>query len=108
MPGMDGLDATKAIRALERVSGGHVPIIALTAGAFNEEKKRCLAAGMDDFLTKPIEVEDLMEVLNRTCPPIGKAAGTIAKACTEVEPAQAGQAGQGEPGSWGQAHRTSR
>ncbi len=63
MPEMDGLEATKAIREMEKLSGKHVPIIALTAGALKEEMERCREAGMDDFLTKPIEVKKLQQVL---------------------------------------------
>ncbi|AGX87831.1 signal transduction histidine kinase [Candidatus Symbiobacter mobilis CR] len=65
MPEMDGLDATKIIRDLETHTGKHVPIVALTAGAFKEEQARCLAAGMDAFLTKPIDLEKLTEVLHQ-------------------------------------------
>jgi CheY-like chemotaxis protein len=65
MPELDGLEATKQIRALESGSKLRVPIIALTAGASKEEKERCLAAGMDDFLSKPIEIRKLSEMLNR-------------------------------------------
>lgn len=65
MPKMDGIEATAAIRAIEKVNGGHTPIIALTAGAFIEEQKKCLSAGMDDFLTKPLEPDKLNEILNK-------------------------------------------
>jgi len=65
MPEMDGLNATKKIREIETKTNLHTPIIALTAGAFNEEKERCLAAGMDDFLTKPIQVDKIQSVLNK-------------------------------------------
>lgn len=63
MPEMDGLEATKAIRETEKLSGKHVPIIALTAGALKEEMELCWEAGMDDFLTKPIDVEKLRKAL---------------------------------------------
>ncbi len=53
MPVMDGFAATRAIREVEAQQGGHTPVIALTANAMTEEQDRCLAAGMDDFLTKP-------------------------------------------------------
>ena len=59
MPKMDGLDATRAIRELERETGIHIPIVALTASAMKEEREKCIAAGMDDVLTKPIEVDKL-------------------------------------------------
>ncbi|EON79281.1 putative sensor/response hybrid [Lunatimonas lonarensis] len=67
MPELDGLEATKKIRAVENESGIHVPIIALTAGAFKEEEERCLAAGMDGFLTKPVEPEKIKSVLMKYC-----------------------------------------
>ncbi|HSW60195.1 MAG TPA: ATP-binding protein, partial [bacterium] len=63
MPEMDGLEASRVIRELEKRSGTHVPIIALTAGALNTEKEKCLDAGMDCFLTKPIEKEKIRNAL---------------------------------------------
>ncbi len=65
MPGMNGLDATKTIRELEKKSGRHVPIIALTAGAFTEDKEKCIASGMDDFITKPFEMNKIWAVLEK-------------------------------------------
>lgn len=59
MPGMDGLLATRGVREMEQGTGRRVPIIALTAGALSEERDRCMEAGMDDFLTKPIELKSL-------------------------------------------------
>ena len=61
MPRMNGLDAARSIRALP--SGQRIPIIALTANAFVEDRDRCLAAGMDDFLTKPIDADKLYATL---------------------------------------------
>ncbi len=63
MPVMDGLDATRAIRERERLSGVHVPIIALTAHALKEDRQRCLDAGMDGYLAKPIRAKDLYETI---------------------------------------------
>ncbi len=63
MPEMDGLEATRRIRAAESASGTHTPIIALTANAFGEDREACLAAGMDDFLVKPLARERLAELL---------------------------------------------
>jgi two-component system sensor histidine kinase/response regulator len=59
MPEMDGLEATAAMRAHERQRGTHTPIIALTAHALREDRERCLAAGMDAYLAKPIRAADL-------------------------------------------------
>jgi len=55
MPGLDGLETTKIIRKNERKTGQHIPIIALTARAMQEDKKRCLDAGMDGYVSKPID-----------------------------------------------------
>ena len=64
MPGIDGFDATRAIRASEP-TGERVPIIAMTASALEGERERCLDAGMDDFLTKPVDPTQLEEVVQR-------------------------------------------
>ncbi len=64
MPGMGGLEATRRIRALE-VGGPHVPIIALTADAMQEQVEECLAAGMDGHLTKPLDRAALLSVVGR-------------------------------------------
>ncbi|MGC2402795.1 MAG: response regulator, partial [Acidobacteriaceae bacterium] len=63
MPGMDGIEATIAIREKEKVTGHHQPIIAMTALAMASDQQRCLAAGMDGVLAKPIELEKLDELL---------------------------------------------
>ncbi|MDH3394138.1 MAG: response regulator, partial [Desulfobulbaceae bacterium] len=66
MPEMDGIEATVAIRAMEKESGGHrIPIVAMTAHAMKDDRERCLAAGMDDYLSKPIIPENLFAVLER-------------------------------------------
>ncbi len=62
MPEMDGLEATRAIRKMEQTSGNSIPIVALTANAFSEDKEKCLTAGMNDFLTKPI-IPNQMEAI---------------------------------------------
>jgi signal transduction histidine kinase/DNA-binding response OmpR family regulator len=63
MPEMDGLEATAAIRKLETVTGTHVPIIALTAHAMKGDREICLAAGMDEYLSKPINAEQLFALV---------------------------------------------
>ncbi len=65
MPQMDGLEATVAIRTAERASGRHVPIIAMTAHAMKGDMERCLGAGMDDYLTKPVDLDRLRESVRR-------------------------------------------
>ena len=67
MPGMDGLETTAAIRAVE---GGRrrIPIIAVTARAMQGDRDSCLAAGMDDYLAKPIHPGELLALLNRYLP----------------------------------------
>jgi two-component system, sensor histidine kinase and response regulator len=64
MPGMDGFEATGAIRARERVKGGHVPIVAMTAHALAGVREGCLAAGMDDYITKPIDAARLDAIID--------------------------------------------
>ena len=65
MPVMDGLQATAAIRSLSDPCKAQVPIVALTAYAQQKDWDRCLAAGMDGYLTKPITRHDLIEVVER-------------------------------------------
>ena len=68
MPIMDGFDATQQIRSRENQQGRHIPIIALTANAFESDRKRCLEAGMNDFLAKPYTLEELKSILQRWLP----------------------------------------
>jgi signal transduction histidine kinase/DNA-binding response OmpR family regulator len=65
MPEMDGLEATVAIREKEKTRGNHLPVIALTAHAMKGDQERCLAAGMDGYLSKPIRPQELDEFLEK-------------------------------------------
>jgi signal transduction histidine kinase/CheY-like chemotaxis protein len=68
MPEMDGYDTTRAIRNKERVSGKHLPIIALTAHAMKGDEASCLACGMDGYISKPIRTAELVAILERLVP----------------------------------------
>jgi CheY-like chemotaxis protein len=63
MPEMNGWEATQAIREKEKTTGGHIPIVAMTAHAMKGDEERCLSAGMDAYLTKPIRTQELLAVL---------------------------------------------
>ena len=65
MPEMDGFDLARAIRKAETATGKHIPIIAVTANAMSEELQGCLASGMDDCLTKPVEIENLGRAISK-------------------------------------------
>jgi two-component system sensor histidine kinase/response regulator len=70
MPEMDGFEATRLLREKEKASGAHLPIIALTAHAMKGDKERCLACGMDGYVTKPIKVGELFSVMEKLAPGI--------------------------------------
>jgi CheY-like chemotaxis protein len=65
MPVLDGLQTTAAIRARERMSGGHIPIVAMTARAMKSDQEGCLAAGMDGYVSKPLKRDDLDAVFSQ-------------------------------------------
>lgn len=65
MPEMDGYEATTIIRAEEAEKGTHTPIIAMTANSFEADRERCLAIGMDDYISKPFRINDLVSILKK-------------------------------------------
>jgi len=64
MPEMGGFEAVAAIRDGEKLTGEHIPVVALTAHALNEDRERCLAAGMDAYVSKPISAKDLFSAMH--------------------------------------------
>jgi CheY-like chemotaxis protein len=68
MPEMDGFEATAAIRAREQTSGRHIPILAMTAYAMKGDRERCLAAGMDGYVSKPIQPRELWHAIENLVP----------------------------------------
>jgi CheY-like chemotaxis protein/HPt (histidine-containing phosphotransfer) domain-containing protein len=79
MPEMGGFEATACIRDLEAKSGRHIPIIAMTAHAMKGDRERCLEAGMDDYVTKPIDAEVLRNVVEKWAAEILNAERTAAR-----------------------------
>ncbi len=89
MPEMDGLEATEAIREAEALTGGHIPIIALTAHAMRGDRDRCLAAGMDAYVSKPFQAEELFATIEQLV------------SYTAVQSSPTGERGAGESGPAG-------
>ncbi len=77
MPDMDGFEATRAIRAGERSHGGHLPIIAMTAHVMKGDRERCLDAGMDAYVAKPVQREVLLATIDRV---LGRSTGQASDA----------------------------
>ncbi len=71
MPEMDGYEAAMCIRKEEATRGGHIPIIAMTASAMKGDRENCIAAGMDDYLSKPVNQTHLWELLEKWLPVVG-------------------------------------
>jgi len=76
MPEMDGFEAARTIRRMEKTSGLHVPIIAMTAQAMSGDREQCLVAGMDDYISKPVTSKKLAEVLRKWLPQFESATET--------------------------------
>ena len=84
MPGMDGFEATAAIRAREKINGGRIPIVAMTAHAIKGDEEKCLAAGMDGYVSKPIQTVELFSVIARVLNP--RAGSRASDAAAVVDP----------------------
>jgi CheY-like chemotaxis protein len=85
MPEMDGLEATVAIRRAEQATGRHLPILAMTAYAMKGDRERCLAAGMDGYLSKPIRAQELYDALDALAPGAGRSPAARAEAAPPEE-----------------------
>jgi signal transduction histidine kinase/CheY-like chemotaxis protein len=73
MPEMDGFEATRAIRDGEKQTSTHMPVIAMTAHAMSGDRERCLEAGMDDYISKPINARSLLSLVEKHCPQLANA-----------------------------------
>ena len=80
MPEMSGLEATAAIRRREQRTGTHIPIIAMTAHAMIGDRERCLAAGMDGYVSKPVRADELYAALENVTPTSDADANVAARA----------------------------
>lgn len=88
MPTMDGYQATRVIRESEEENDNHIPIIAMTAHAMEGDRERCLSAGMDDYISKPIDARNLIRLVERR---VRKAAKLRARPPQEAEPTSAAE-----------------
>ncbi|MGH9759876.1 MAG: response regulator, partial [Blastocatellia bacterium] len=87
MPEMNGLEATDMIRQIERPSGRHIPIIAMTARAMKGDREECLAAGMDGYVSKPVRFEELAQEIQAIIPePVGTSEDAGAARAARPEP----------------------
>jgi CheY-like chemotaxis protein/HPt (histidine-containing phosphotransfer) domain-containing protein len=99
MPEMDGFEAVGKIRQRESQTGGHVPIIAMTAYATDADRQRCLEAGMDTYVSKPISTQALLTAIDQVCPEHRTGRGSPApEAASTISPvADAGATGEARP-----------
>jgi CheY-like chemotaxis protein len=65
MPVMDGFETTKQIRAIEKEKGSHIPIIAMTANSMEGDREKCIESGMDDYISKPVRIKNLKEIIEK-------------------------------------------
>jgi CheY-like chemotaxis protein len=84
MPEMGGFEATAAIREKEKLTGAHIPIVAMTANAMKGDEEECIASGMDAYVSKPLNVASLFETIQRLCP--GKVGAGIESEEVEATP----------------------
>jgi PAS domain S-box-containing protein len=85
MPNMDGFAATAAIREREKATGGHIPIVALTAHAMKGDRELCLAAGMDTYVSKPLRAQELLQAIAQLLPGVPAAQGGSIPAAQEPQ-----------------------
>jgi two-component system, sensor histidine kinase and response regulator len=85
MPEMNGFEATAAIRQIEKSTGAHTPILALTANSIDGDRDRCLDAGMDDYTSKPIRVDDFMSAIDRLAPVAKQVAARIQPQLIDIQ-----------------------
>jgi CheY-like chemotaxis protein len=86
MPEMGGLEATEEIRRREQATGRHIPIIAMTAHAMKGDRERCLEAGMDDYVSKPIQSKLLFDIIESLMPPLPASETSAAADCSDASP----------------------
>lgn len=94
MPVMDGYAATREIRSLEKERGGHVPIVAVTAHTLEGNRERCIEAGMDDYITKPVKLDELQTTIESAIAEFGQKVtrSDSSNASSEEKPVSSGPA----------------
>src|SRR5262249_886966 len=94
-PGMDGFAATAAVREGEKKTGRHIPIIAMTAHTMKGDRERCLSAGMDDYIAKPIRTDELAAIIARYRPQSDRPSGGRARVDTPMSSGEPSAPGSG-------------